>query len=165
MDARMKITLTHDEQCLAEKVGTARSKFYGKKGYHTLFGRAKELGADWIHVDATGAEIAFCRAYGVEPMLAADEGRHYDAILVGPGGIRFTVDVKHRDTEFGPMNIKRQDGKRLPDLFAFVVGTMPNYRIAGFIDAKEATTEEHMNYDLDRPCYQVKQRELKETPW
>lgn len=160
------VTLTDEERRTAERVGTARSKFYGRKGYHTLFGRAKELGPDWVHIDATGAEIAFCRAYGVEAMLDTDEGRHYDAILLGPGGERIEVDVKHRDTQFGPMNIKRKEGRWvLPDLYAFVVGTMPNYRIAGFIDAKEATTESHMNYTVDKPCYQVRQRELKETPW
>lgn len=162
----MKITLTHDEQCLAEKVGLARYQHYKRKGYVTLYGRSKERGPEANYVDGIAAEIAFCRAYGVEPMLAADEGRHYDAILVGDGGIEYTVDVKSRDTEYGPMHIKRKDHpSKIPDLFAFVVGTMPTFRIVGFIDAKAALIEGYMDYTAEHPCYKIPQRDLRATPW
>lgn len=162
----MLVKLTHDDQCLAEKVGLERYRYYEKRGLVTLYGRSKERGPEANYVDAMGAEIAFCRTYGVEPMLSPNEGRHYDAILVGPDGLEYTVDVKNRDTQFGPMNIKRKDHpSRTPHLFAFVVGALPHFRIAGFIWATEALQEKYMDRYAEHPCYKIPQSALTELPW
>ena len=107
-------------------------------------------------LNSTGAELAFAKLCNVYVDFTR-RYRWYDVIL--PDGR--TVDIKHTDQDRGHL-ICNASGiqKRIPDLFALMVGEFPTFEFRGVIVGEIFIQEANLKDLGHGPCYAVEQGRL-----
>lgn len=137
MSESNKIVLNLAESKLAEYVAKERFKKNREKGNIN-----KKVGAQSCKVteiEGLAAEIAFCKLFNVYPDLETDLGTpDFDCIL--PTGEK--IDVKGTTHPNGRLICEVSKISHPADLYALIVGTLPNYEFFGF-----ATAEQLLNPD------------------
>ncbi len=110
-------------------------------------------------LDGVGAEIAFCKLHNIYPNLevtSADPA--YDCVLSDGR----TVDVKQTPRPAGRLlaTLKKKKYSDMIDLFALMVGELPNYRFVGAMRAADLLVKNRI-MDLGHgPTYAADQGEL-----
>lgn len=149
----MVVILSEAEQRLASFIGKARHLSSREQGIKDL--RRGDKPADLIDREGAAAEIAFCKAFNIYPDLDVGEKKVVDCTLSSG----HTVDVKWTSRPEG-MLITVPWKKPKVDIFALVVGTMPEYRIAGWMLATELIKEERLRFVGNNNVYAATQGEL-----
>ena len=149
----MIVVLSEAEQRLASFIGKARHLCSREQGIKDL--RRGDKPADLIDREGAAAEIAFCKAFNIYPDLDVGEKKVVDCTLSSG----HTVDVKWTSRPEG-MLITVPWKKPKVDIFALVVGTMPEYRIAGWMLATELIKEERLRFVGNNNVYAATQGEL-----
>lgn len=149
----MIVVLSEAEQRLASFIGKARHLSSREKGIKDL--RRGDKPADLIDREGAAAEIAFCKAFNIYPDLDIGEKKIVDCTLSSG----HTVDVKWTSRPEG-MLITVPWKKPKVDIFALVVGTMPEYKIAGWMLATELIKEERLRFVGNNNVYAATQGEL-----
>jgi hypothetical protein len=149
----MIVVLSEAEQRLASFIGKARHLSSRKQGIKDL--RRGDKPADLIDREGAAAEIAFCKAFNIYPDLDVGDKKVVDCTLSSG----HTVDVKWTSRPEG-MLITVPWKKPKVDIFALVIGTMPEYRIAGWMLATELIKEERLRFVGNNNVYAATQGEL-----
>lgn len=149
----MIVVLSEAEQRLASFIGKTRHLSSREQGIKDL--RRGDKPADLIDREGAAAEIAFCKAFNIYPDLDVGEKKVVDCTLSSG----HTVDVKWTSRPEG-MLITVPWKKPKVDIFALVVGTMPEYRIAGWMLATELIKEERLRFVGNNNVYAATQGEL-----
>ncbi len=138
----MQITLNEIEIRLAKFVARKRYELAREKGRPNLKvgGQSNEA----TDLEGAAGEIAFCKVMNVYPNLVIGEIDEYDADI--PFG---TVDVKTTKYRSGRLLAVRSKKMRQADLYALIIGTIPNYRFVGMATGEELFQEENIK-DLGR---------------
>lgn len=126
----MNVTLNVAEQKLAKYLATEITRSCREHGIPNQ--QVSELDFDEISVDGFAAEIAYCKGMNLYPDLDV-----YGSEIRPAFDCRWhdgrTVDVKHTSLEHGnlicPVGLNKE--RKQCDLYALVIGTMPNFRIVG----------------------------------
>jgi len=149
----MIVTLNEAEQRLASFIGNARHLASRESGIKDL--RRGDKSADLIDKGGAAAEIAFCKAFNIYPDLDIGEKKIADCTLSSG----HTVDVKWTSRQNG-MLITVPWKRAEVDIFALVVGTMPEYRIAGWMLATELIKQDRLRFVGNNNVYAATQDEL-----
>lgn len=105
-----------------------------------------------VDVEAAAGELAVAKALGVfwapkdSPLEDREEGD-----VAG-------LQVRHSRRLDGSLICHHRDP--MDDRFVLVVGAMPQFRVAGWIDAKSAKSEKFWREDVPRAAFFVPQHEL-----
>jgi hypothetical protein len=127
----MLVVLNAIEQELAKSV--AGRRYAMNRNTNTVDRKIGKQSVEETDLEGIGGEIAFCRAYNLYPDTNLDSRPHFDAVLSNGT----TVDVKTTKYLNGKLIAIRGKVSKPPDAYALVVGTFPNYRIAGLMRASE----------------------------
>lgn len=149
---KSQVTLTATEQAIVEMVARMRMQHDRQAG-----ARATVYAGDALkrEIESFGAEVAFCKMFGVYPDLNAEHHEPWDAVVKG-----YTVDVKHTVRPDGRLLVKAKSRSQLPDYYALMTGTYPTYRIVGTIKADDVLKPENLDRNLHYPAYAVPQERL-----
>lgn len=129
----MDVTLGPDEIAVAKLIGSRRfgtSRRANSPCRHYPHDNQSEE-QDW---HAAGAEIAACRALGGWWCAISSVGADNAGADINVRGRK--IQVRHSIHTSGFLMIYPEDNSSLP--FVFVVGQLPNYRVAGWIMASVA---------------------------
>lgn len=131
--------LTEEEQELAKLIAKRRSESNRSNGVYNR--RVSKMSDYEVDLEGIGAEIFFCKTFNLYPDLNVGHTPAFDAIL--PDGR--TVDVKATKYKNGHLLAAPwKKKKQLPDVYCLVVGTFPEYRVAGWMSAEELLRDERM---------------------
>lgn len=133
----MRITLNEVEIRLAKFVAKKRHELAREKGRPNL--RVGGQSDEFTDLNGAGGEIAFCKAMNVYPSLVIGELDNHDAeILSG------TVDVKTTKYRNGRLLAVQSKAMKPADLYALIIGEIPNYRYVGMATAAELFQKENI---------------------
>jgi hypothetical protein len=128
------ITLTEDDQALAQEVARSRYEANRKQGV-----KDRKVGPQSNEVtdlEGVASEIALARLLGASPDTSTDKRPHFDLVLDSMAG-PITVDVKATRHEKGKLLAVPGKAAKRPMAYALLIGTFPTYRLAGFAPANE----------------------------
>lgn len=128
----MKVTLTWAETAIAVRIGEARTIWNRSRGNDHRHGKAG--GADWsADIEAACAEVAAAKGIGVYMPItttpAEDRG----------GDLGYGLHVRHSHRDDACLILHKDD--QPAGLFVLVLGSMPTYRLVGFIEAEDGKRE------------------------
>lgn len=127
------VTLNPAEVEVATVIGTYREKVSGERGFHDDSHRPASASLEQ-NVDAAGAELAASKATGCRWNMTT--GEDLDEPDLWPH-----VEVRHSTRKNGGLIVRPKDK---PDrLFVLVVGTLPTYRVIGWMQGENARRQEH----------------------
>lgn len=149
----MNVTLTWSEVAIAARIGEQRTIYNRAKGNGSRYGKAP--GADWSgDIEAACAELAVAKGIGTYMPITTTPGedRH--------GDLGFGIHVRHSERDDARLILHRDDQD--VGLFVLVVGSVPTFRLAGFMEAAAGKTERWWADPTgkDRPAFFVPQTEL-----
>jgi hypothetical protein len=149
----MRVVLTWSEVAIGARIGEARTIRNRAKGNGHRHGKAP--GADWSgDIEAACAEIAAAKGLGIymPVTVTPDEDRC--------GDLGFGIHVRHSDREDARLILHPDDQD--VGLFVLVVGSIPTFRLAGFMEAAAGKQDQWWADPTgnDRPAFFVPQSEL-----
>ena len=109
-------------------------------------------------LDGIAGEFAFCKAANVWPdmTIGARRGGH-DAILNG-----LSVDVKTTRCTTGHLLATTKKSTTASDIYVLVVGTVPEFRIAGWATARQLLHPDNISDFGHGPGYALHQSQLND---
>ncbi len=127
------VTLRPHEVEVATIVGTARSRHARGKGYRDRSHVATDerLQTD---IDAAGAELAASKFIGRRWTMSIGE------VFAEPD-LEPNVEVRFTRHQGGGLIVREQD--TVDRVYMLLVGSIPTYRVAGWIKGEEARRDEH----------------------
>lgn len=147
------VSLSQSECRQAAYVGINRRLGAMGAGSTEVYGAV--AGGDYwtVDVEAAAGELAVAKALGVFwcPKDSAEEDRE--------GGDVAGLQVRHTRRLTGSLICHNRD--RDEDRFVLVLGAMPVFRVAGWIDARAAKSEEFWREDVPRAAFFVPQHRLR----
>lgn len=150
----MKITLNETEQRLCQFLAKKRADFDASSGTNpTVYGGQDH---SQMELNSLGGELAFCKAFNLYPDLDFEHFGTEDAITHQG----FRVDVKTTEWKNGKLMVKAIDRNHC-DLYALMIGTFPEYQVAGFSSSAELFNESNLDVSLPHPAYTMEQKCLK----
>lgn len=152
---KMKVTLNETEYKLAQYISKKRQDKNRKEIPDKRISGASSME---IELEGVLGELAFCKINNIYPNTDVLTIDIWDAVL--PNGA--TVDVKTTKYKSGRLLAARwKKEKELPDYYALMIGTYPEYELIGYMACTELLTDEHLK-DLGRGLgYVAEQHELK----
>ncbi len=154
------VTLNEAEQKIARYLGQARQANNERRGLaETKVSKRPNVE---IHIQGAGAELAFCRLYNAYPNFEIDNYDSPDVILHDGR----TLDVKTTEHTEGRLllNPSKIQKRKLADVYALMVGTLPIYRFAGWFLLNEIMADERWDRFMPSPCYSADQGTLHKLP-
>lgn len=151
-------TLNESECNVATNHGLSRFFKNREKGTHN---QSHQVGNHKIfkEVDGVGGELAVCKFFDVFPDIDPTP-REGGCDLVTKTGIR--VEVKTTDYKSGRLIAQKwKSDKEHSDIYVLVIGTIPTFKIIGWIYSQEFLVEENVTEELSGECYSVTQDKLK----
>ncbi len=146
----VSVTLNELEAEVATVVGTRRTTSSRARGLRRQFATNESEGLK-LDQDAAGAELAGSRITKCRwNMTCGDDLNEPD---LWPN-----VEVRHTTRENGGLIIRPRD--KDGRIFLLVVGTMPNYRVVGWIRSEDAKQERYGWEDV----WKVPQSDLRPPP-
>jgi hypothetical protein len=151
------ITLNTAEQRLAKFVAKARHRHNRITGISNR--RMGPQSDEQTDLEGIAAEIAFAKYSNVYPDLDTDGDTHpvYDAVL-HDGKL---VDVKATTYTTGRLIVAPWKDVDAVDIYVLVVGTFPNYRIAGAMESYRLMRSHRMKNLGHGKVFVATQEELK----
>lgn len=148
----MDVSLSESECRQAAYVGLNRRLGAMRAGSTEVYGSV--AGGDYwtVDIEAAAGELAVAKALGVFwcPKDSAEEDRQAGDVA--------GLQVRHTRRLSGSLICHNRD--RDQDRFVLVLGAMPSFRVAGWIDAKSAKSEEFWREDVPRAAFFVPQHKL-----
>ncbi len=151
---RLTYTLNKAEQKLARYLAAERHAMNRRAGAGNR--RVGPQSDEQTDLEGIAAEIAFCRVMNVYPDTSLDGRPAYDAQI----GLR-RVDVKATTYQNGKLIAVPWKAENPPDAYALVVGTFPEYRVAGWLPADRLLVHERLTDLGHGPTYAAEQSELE----
>lgn len=158
----MELSLGPDQVRIAKVVGSARyqsCRAAGSKDVHY----EHDASAEFQDHNAAGAEIAVCVALGAWWEATSAKGSENKEADVRRGEETFQVRWSKYPRGFLPLYPDDNN----EDVFIFVTGSLPTFRVVGFIKANEVKDSAHWSEVNPRngqrlfcPCYLIEQKEL-----
>lgn len=148
------VKLNPYEQKLAKDV--AKKRFEACRKRHaepTVYGDEAE---EKREINAFGAELAFAKLANVYPDLDPSKTRKQDVTL-NDGR---TVDVKTTTRHDGKLLLKVKAHQNRCDLYVLMIGDMPVYRFAGWIEGEFLVQDYRIDRTLQYPAYVAERHEL-----
>ena len=142
------VTLDPAEAMRAAQIGAGRVLRHRREGDEHLYGEKRDAYRDWGRdIEAVGAEMAFAKWLGVyyHPTTKPDDGTD----VAG-------VQVRSTPASGGHLLLHKKDTGPC----VLLVGQIPEFTVAGWVDADEAKTESRWRDTNGRPCYWVEQPQL-----
>lgn len=127
------VTLNAAEAKVATVIGTYRETTSQERGFRDGSHRPQSASLEQ-NVDAAGAEMAASKLTGCRWNMTVGED------LTEPDLWPY-VEVRHTTFKNGGLIIRSKD--KPERLFILVVGTLPRYRVIGWIRGEEARRDEH----------------------
>jgi hypothetical protein len=153
-----EVTLSKEDQELSIRIGTARYEYDRAHGcIPTIYGKSDRTDKEreW---DSYGAEVAYCRLFGVEPDKSTGARSPIDATQKSGE----TVDVKQNPSKYGDLVVKIKDRKILPTKYAVMQGIFPTYIFNGHKSSRETIKRERISQIFKPAAYYVPKWELEE---
>lgn len=134
------LTLNAAEVEVATVIGTYREKTSRERGFRDDSHRPA---SESLHqnIDAAGAELAALKASGCRWNMTTGDN------LAEPD-LWPHVEVRHTTRDDGGLIVRPKDKRER--LFVLVIGTLPHYRVVGWIRGEEARRDEHRWQDAWR---------------
>lgn len=145
-----KRTLTRLEKKISEVFGKFRFKEARKAGIKNR--KTGPQSDEFIEINSVGSELAFAKLFNVYPDLVIGERPYFDFTLYGK-----TVDVKCTHYEDGKLLVQKWSIKKQCDLYALMVGALPEYYFKGFAISRD------LFQDRNKYAYDRKERRLVRT--
>ena len=149
----MLVELNEGEMRLAIQAGVDRRLTAIRLQSGEVYGKASR-GDYWtIDIEAAAAEMAAAKALGVfwAPAASAAQDR-LDGDL--PGGIQ----IRHTSYPTGRLIVHDRDDD--DHVFVLVIGTMPHFKVVGWIRGEDAKDEMFWDTKVPRPAFFVPQDHL-----
>lgn len=151
----MQITLSETERKVVEAIAEARYK-----SNRALKVKDKQVGKQdkaFIDLNGLGGEWAFCKIVNVYPDFEIGVRSIHDAVALGGSWDIKTTDIEHGQLLVRPS--KHREQKKC-DYYALVVGSMPDYRLAGWASASEIFDPARLTDLGHGQTYAIPQEEL-----
>ena len=132
---KMKITLGETEQKIAKHIAKSRYKANRLKGNpRAIIGPQSSYTTD---LEGAGSELAAAKVLNVWPDLEINHLPDHDLTFNNK-----TIDVKATRYENGKLLIAKNKLKKPCDYYMLMIGTFPNYRLAGFCKKEDVLCNE-----------------------
>jgi len=149
------ITLNANEVQLAQQLAKERSTKNRKAGIPNR--KRGPQSEEVTELDGVGGEIAFAKALNLYPDLKDYPGKH-DMVIAGK-----TVDVKTTRYPFGHLEVSTDKTPGDVDIYALVVGEMPEYSVIGWMCGDALMKKKRLyTHRSGSKVYRASQSELKE---
>ena len=153
-----KYTLNESECNVATNHGLSRYFNNREKGTNN---QSHKVGNHPIfkEVDGVGGEIAVAKFFNVFPDIDPTP-RSGGCDLVTKTGVR--VEVKTTDYAKGRLIAQKwKEEQKCSDIYVLVIGTLPTFKIIGWIASEDLLLDENVKTELSGECYSVTQDKLK----
>lgn len=150
----MIVKLNQTEQELAQVI--AQRRYESARGQGITDMKVGDQSNWETDLEGAAAELAFCKLANVYPDMEIGKASIEDCYLKNG----YAIDVKTTRYEGGRLLAVRWKREKDVDLYALMVGTFPQYRLAGFMKSEDLINEAKLK-DLGRgPVFAADQNEL-----
>jgi hypothetical protein len=152
----MLITLNSNERITVEHMAKMRYEHCRRVGARlTIYSDAEAMENE---INSFGGEFAFCKHWNLYPDFDDNTFAHHDATMADGR----TVDVKTTPLKTGRLQAKKLDKKKMPDFYALMIGTFPDFHYMGMMDTERLIVPERIDHRQKHPVYVATQAELLE---
>jgi len=150
-------SLNQAEQQMA--IHLALSRFANARNRGIFNGRVGDM-PDWrIDLEGIGGEIFACKELNVYPDTETNLADLPKEDLVTKNGR--TVDVKTTPLEYGKLLVKTSKKNKACDIYILVIGSFPEYRLAGWATQEEVFKDENIQNQGHKDNYTLTQSQLR----
>ena len=149
-----KIILNINEQVFSKYLGNRRWEY--NRTRHVTNKKIGPQSDEQIEIDGAGGEVSFCKHFNLYPDFDTEHYPYFDAIL--HNGLR--VDVKQTRRVDGHLLVATWKLENPPDVYALVIGYLPEYNYIGMMLAEDVLKAENIKNFGYRDTYAVRQELL-----
>ena len=138
----LEVVLVPSEQAIAKALGSYRQLKSEEAGLKDVHG-FKGDGAS-IHTEGAGGELAFAKAFDLYPIFSEGTFKAPD--------FSTNIQIRTRSSHSYELIVRKDDSPT--DIFVLITGTMPTYRIRGWMYGVEAMKPQYLeNHGGREPAY------------